>query len=344
MDTISCKLIFFTEAVNDFNQLQHLVQHLNQIRSEYGHTYLDVLEYDTQGIVIKISYPRYYAGHNAFLITARSQCIRVQSYFIRTLQELQYLQFFSQISLLRVDIPFTYIMPYCAFHSYENIFRIFAEIYYRQFPKASPREIRDIRFQKTETIYYTNTRSISNYNSKVMIYDQNANLEEKMESSIYQGILEQFPDLSLRIRLEVSKRIRRQPISIENFSTWDIFGEYFDSYKEYLLKNLLNLQLLEEVYDTQAQQLAQQLSFARENKGFIYEGFLLEHIRDIWDYEILRRSLKYVFSNQNTLENAVTTIRRILRAYEEKNQIMILTVYSEIQKIYACICQYQLLD
>lgn len=61
---------------------------------------------------------------------------------------------------------------------------------------------------------------------------------------------------------------------------------------------------------------------------------MLEYINCILDYEILRRALKESTSNIKTYENAITAVRKLLKGYEEKNNIMILDVYNTIHKIF----------
>ncbi|KDE71257.1 hypothetical protein FUSO6_01455 [Fusobacterium necrophorum DAB] len=331
MDTISFKLEFITEGVNTWEELEQIKRTINSLQSNNGHTYVDVLEANATGIIVKLSYPRYFAGINAYLITSISECQEVQRYFIEQLEMWGIVGYFKGISLLRVDIPFTYFMDEeIFFYCHENVFRIFAWIYHRHFTKSSPKAISEILTKRQETLYYTDSKVIGNYNSRVMVYNQALNIQEKTEDEeIYQGIIEQFPDLSRRIRLEVSKRIKRQSMSLEEFQGENLYAHYFSRYKNYLLENLLNLEDLELYYEETAIAISQKLLLFREEMGsnFTYEAFLLQNIGIIWDYEVIRRALKKIEMNPHTRENPITRIRKILKQWEENNQVLILDIY-----------------
>lgn len=330
MDTISFKLEFITEGVNTWEELEQIKRTINSLQSSNGYTYVDVLEANATGIIVKLSYPRYFAGINAYLVTSISECQEVQRYFIEQLEMWGIDGYFKGITLLRLDIPFTYYMDEGTFFYYhENIFRIFAWIYHRHFQKSSPKAISEILTKRQETLYYTDSKVIGNYYSRVMVYNQALNIQEKTEDeNIYHGIIEQFPDLSRRIRLEVSKRIKRQSMSLEEFQGENLYAHYFFQYKEYLLENLLNLEDLELYYEERAIEVSQNLLNFREDMGkyFTYEAFLLQNIGTIWDYEVIRRALKKIEMNPHTRENAITRIRKILKQWEENNQVLVLNV------------------
>ena len=220
------------------------------------------------------------------------------------------------------------------FCHYQNIFKIFAYIYKKNESNASPKAIQDILSGKQETLYYADTKVIANYNSRIMIYNQDLNISDKYKDT-YQNIIKEFPDLKKRIRIEVSKRIRRKPMGISTFKKFDIFSLYFPRFKRYLLDNLLNIDDLEIFYKKKIEELTNLLVEEKEKKrNFTYEAFLLEYINCILDYEILRRALKESTSNIKTYENAITAVRKLLKGYEEKNNIMILDVYNTIHKIF----------
>jgi len=334
MDTISIRLEFSKKDKIYLADLESAKNHLNSFKSRLGYTYVDVLEYNEERMIIKISYPRFFKGNNAFLITNVSECQEVQKYFVDTLISYRYNKFFSKINLIRVDIPFTYYMKeeeyFC---HYQNIFKIFAYIYKKNEPNASPKAIQDILSGKQETLYYADTKVIANYNSRIMIYNQDLNVYNKMDSNTYKDIIKEFPDLRKRIRIEVSKRIKRDSMFIEEFANFNILGHYFSRFKRYLLDNLINTDNLEIIYEEKVEELTNLLIQEREKKNFTYEAFLLEYINDIWDYEIIRRAVKRATINTKTYENAITRIRKILKKYEERNNIMILDVYDIIYKI-----------
>ena len=57
---------------------------INSLVSPYGYTFCDVLEVSNTGnLIIKISYPRYFFGNNAYLITRRSECFQYKITLLR---------------------------------------------------------------------------------------------------------------------------------------------------------------------------------------------------------------------------------------------------------------------
>ena len=68
-------------------------------------------------------------------------------------------------------------------------------------------------------------------------------------------------------------------------------------------------------------------------KNFNYETFILKNIKNLYDYEIIKKALKISIDNINTRENAITKVRKILKEYEKENKVIILDVYSILDKI-----------
>lgn len=336
MDTISIKLNFIPLKKISIREVEKIKKELNLFKSEFGYRYIDVLEYNLNGYVIKMSYPRYFKGTNAFLITKKSECFKVQEYFIQQLINTGILNFFHNIYLIRVDIPFTYYMKEnFSFHHYKNIFKAFAYIYREQEQNASPKAIQDILTDRQETLYYANTKIIANYNARIMIYNQDLNIQNKAENNEeYNKIVKEFPDLKRRIRIEVSKRIRRNPIKICDFPNFDIIEAYFIKFKNYLLNNLINIEILKYIHLKEAMELEEILLFEKEKRNFTYELFIMKNITKIWDYLILRKAIRASTPKINTQENAITSIRKILKKYEERYEIIILETFDTIYDIH----------
>lgn len=336
MDTISIKLNFSSLLKISIEEMENIKRKLNSLRSEFGYRYIDVLEFNYKGYIIKISYPRYFKDTNAFLITKTSECFEVQEYFIQQLINLGIFEFFSHIELIRVDIPFTYYMKEEeSFYQYKNVFKSFAYIYQEQERNASPKAILDIITENQETLYYANTKVIANYNSRIMIYNQDLNIYNKcQDEELYRKIYEDFPDLKKRIRFEVSKRIQREAIKINDFPTFNIIGNYFPKFKSYLLKKLINPEILYYIRKPEINYLREILLSKRHSRYFTYEAFLLENISHIWDYAIIKSALMTSISNVKTRENATTAIRKILKNYEKRRGIFILNVSCIIDEMY----------
>lgn len=309
---------------------------INSIRSPYGHTYCDFSERTTEKkIILKISYPRFFAGINVFLITNRMECMQVQHEFSLVINN-HPLLYDAKIKLDRVDIPFTFHMnPGYNFNSYRKIYQIFDYVYRKKYAKASPTAITDIKRFKAETMVYSDTPSTRAYNSKIMIYDQYKNISTKTkDESNFCEIDAKYDDLSRRMRIEVSKRIVRKEMPLEGFRQFDIFAEYFGQYKKYILEKILDLYEVENFYNEKSQELANKLTIYRDEVPFFnYENFIYKEIEHIYDYEIIRRALKLCIENQKTREKAITTIRKVLFNYQLNENIIVMETFNTILSI-----------
>lgn len=335
MDTISVKLtINYNREVNitDVNRIR---DYINNLRSPFGTTYCDFLEMNKEReVIIKISYPRFHYGNNSYLVRDSELCRAVNRHFCDSITYENFYYNVVGVSLIRVDIPFTYIMKdsYCFWH-YENIYMVFAMVYTNKNKNSNPKMISTILDKQVETLNYSDTKVVGNYNSKIMVYDQYKNLRDKLEEFQLNRTLEHFPDLTQRIRLEVSKRISRIPFKLHDFSNYDIYGEYYPKFKKYLLENFLDSDIIEKFYNEKALQLAEALRVGRVNSNFKYEVFILNNIHKIFDYEVIRRALNLAIDNIKTREGAITSVRKILSDYQVSNDVIVMETHKYLKDI-----------
>ena len=347
MDTIEISLAMNSNLGMDL--VKSFINEVNGLRSPYGYTFCDVLEVSKIGnAIIKISYPRYFFGNNAYLINSKSACFEVQKYFAENIMENEYWkQNIGELRLLRVDIPFTYIMESNEeFNSYRNIFFIFAYVYDIMKHGARAKAYLDMLEEKYETLTYSDNGKVGkSSNDRLMIYNQWENLQNKLPEDVLEETVKTYPDLFNRIRLEVSKRIKlRKGFDSLEFTNFDILGDYFVKYKNYILQNVLNFQIIDELYNQWSIELSQELIKQRAERKINYEVFILQNISNIYDYEILRRTLGMVIENGKTRESAVTKVRRILNNEQSRNNIIVMDTYAVLLKIRNVINNYQLCD
>lgn len=344
MDTIEVRVDLHFSI--DIDELDTLKKDFITLQSPFGYRYCDVLEEARgrdRGLILKISYPRYYYGNNAYLITSISECLKVQEHFVKSIQK--FVKFIQEdttvrrlvlgIKLTRVDIPFTYYMEKgVEFNSYLNIYKIFASVYTVRKRNARAKGYLDLLDDKYETVIYSdNGKTDKSSNNRLMIYNQELNLRNKLNEEEFEKISQDYPDLISRMRLEVAKRIRRKTFSLDEFKNFDILSEYFQQYKNYILDNILNKKDIEKIYNEKAEEIAKILADERERRSFTYENFIYRNFHTIGDYEILRRAVKIAIPNDKTRENAITTIRKILREYESLTKIKVMDNYSTITKM-----------
>lgn len=155
---------------------------INNLRSTQGYTYCDVLERTPDSnLIVKISYPRFFRGNNAFIIDSREQCLDAQKSFAEYIYQ-NWGDIIDSISLTRVDIPFTYYMrENMDFNSYCKIYKIFAYTYTKKKNKARSKKYVDTLTEEVETVIYSDTgRTNRDYNNRLMIYNQYENLKSKL--------------------------------------------------------------------------------------------------------------------------------------------------------------------
>lgn len=348
MDTIEIRLNLKKGLEFDtINQLRTVITSLTSKKG--GYRYCDVLEISPKGnLIVKISYPRYFAGTNAYLVGSRNDCIKVQTDFINSIfSDVYWASIIEDITLTRVDIPFTYYMnPNESFASYRNIFYIFAFVYARKKENARTKAYMDLQNRNFETLIYSPNGCVGKgANNKLEVYNQALNLRNKLEDEAWYNVVNTYEDLPTRIRMEVSKRIRRRKnFSPNEFATFDILGTYFEEYKRYVLDNVLDFNVIDKLYNNWAYGLSLKLSEARKIKGFNYGKFFYQNEPIIYDYEIVRRALGIGIDNINTRENAITRVRQVLIQYENTHNIILMDVYGTLKKIEAQIKTTYLLD
>ena len=345
MDTIQISIILKEEKSNEvkLKDLENAAKYISEIKSEYGYGYCSDVKVSRDGnLIVKISYPRFFAGINAYLISNSMECLQVHWHFCLSINEHPLIRG-ALIKLTRVDVPFTFMMdPNNSFSSYRKIYQVLDYVYRKKNKKANPKAYTNVSEYKPETIIYADTPTLSKYNKKIMIYDQFNNLKSKTDDEKrFYNLNVEYEGLSRRMRIEVSKKINRDGFSIFEFSQYDIFKEYSKKYRKYLLENLFDLKIVDEFYENKAEELAKKLlSYREETSNFTYETFIYKEIEHIHDYEIIRRALKMCINNLKTREKAVTAIRKVLRTYQFKKSIIVMDTYETIKKMREQVINY----
>lgn len=341
MDTISLNIGIIGN--NGFN-LEDLAKGVNNIHSPYGYTYCDFIKLNSNyEFNIKVSYPRFFKGINAFLLENPLLCKQVNLHLVSSLKEI--LSTFNytirDISLIRVDVPFTYYMKdNLDFDKYFNVFRILSHVYYntRISTTISPnvKGIIDMLSTNIETVTFTSARG-SGGNKEITIYNQYLNIERKTSSpSQFEEYMDLYPNLKKRIRIEVSKRINRGNFSPDGFAYFDILGTYGEQCKDFLLKYLFNKKQLEIVHNLFYQDLDNSFKRYIFTYGRInYINWLHMNKELLIDYDVIRAVLVNNIPNYKTLESAITTVRK------ELSNLTLLNVFFVIEDIKKTITDYK---
>ena len=345
MDTIQIAIILNEEKLVKLSTIdtKNIMRYINGITSEYGYRYCDFYKISNVGnFIVKISYPRFFDGINAYLITNSIECDQVHWNFSMNMSK-HPLLCDAQIELNRVDIPFTFMMGQnYDFHSYRKVYQVLDYVYRKKNIKSNPKAYTNVAEYKPETIIYADTPTRAKYNKKGMWYGQYKKLKGKRggKERLYE-LEAKYDELSKRMRIEVSKRINRKAFSIDEFSQFNIFKEYSVKYKEYILDNLFDLNEVNEFYEKSAMEIATRLLvYRKEATNFNYENFIYREIQHIYDYEIIRRALKICIENVKTREKAVTAIKKVLMNYQLNENIIVMETYITIKEMREAIFRY----
>lgn len=332
MDTISLNIYMTAaELSNHPIDLSRLQKQINDIISPHGYTYCDFLGMKSSAhFQIKVSYPRFFRGINAYLVYTAQECLAVQRNLIEQLAQILYIfgYVIDRVELLRVDIPFTY---YAAndfdFTRYQSVFTVLAHSYYlgrsKKKVQADTKGIIDMLSFKLETVNLSTHRS-SGGNQEICIYNQYRNIETKtINPELWNQYLIQYPDLKRRVRIEVKKRIKRKKFTSLEFMNFNILLEYGEKHKQFLLKTLFSKKNLEEIKKLYYQKLQESyLQYQGSHTKMNYITWIYIARENIIDYGILRQVLKENINNPKTLESAITKIRKELIVLNEQNIVM----------------------
>lgn len=304
---------------------------------------------ENNSLTVILSYPRYFYFTNAYLISRNEECLEVNNNFITYLKEciilntgrdyINYLIYFEnniEITLTRVDTPFTYFMETGEnFYSYKNIYKILSSIYIYNNSKCNPKSYNELMNNKIETLIFTDTSNIGAFNSKITIYNQFNKMFAYYQnnSNMFKQIIKDYPDLQNRIRIEVSKKIRRKSFSPEEFRVFPVF-EYVYKFVDYALENMFNINILEQIIFQQKEKLKILLLQEKILPNFNYESFIYRNLEEIWDYDILRQATMESLVNINSGYHACSRIKFILECIQQNKGIIFFGV---IKKIYSMI-------
>lgn len=317
--------------------------------------YYDLLkESDGRSLSIRLSYPRFFDNTNAYLITTKEECLEVNKAFIEEIRKFIYfeevgvgvrsngevlLKWFEAnvvIKIKRVDVAFTHILEKDdSFNGYKNLYQLLNNIYMKMNPSSIPKNISVIGNNEVETLMFTDTQNVGAYNRKIVIYNQHRKFCDYCSKNPLQlhSILQKYPDLPRRVRIEASKRIRRKPFEVLDFMEFDIFNAYVQQFADDTLNNLFNKELFDSVFQGRIEWLKETIKKEREYPNFNYQAFIYRFIDEIWDYELIRKAIMETTDNLNSAYQACSTIREILKIYEKTTGIKFFNMKETFEKI-----------
>lgn len=309
MDTISIKI----KSESKFTD--------KEIKSVEQHKFLKVTRAKRNSdkvIILKISYPKFMDESNAYLVMDSNIPYKCNYKIYEILNRLRPNEEL-EIKILRVDIPFTYYMPKgMKFAGYKHIFHKMAQIFSENNDKFLAKSINEFTEDKIETLTFANSTILKNCNSKIVIYNQDKRFKDS-HSYNYKSILKNHPDLPRRIRIEVSKRINRDSMTLDEFVSFDIFNEYKDDYLDFLFKNLFDAKLSKKG-NLEFGDLLESIRINESKKWLKYlENYTNKRllIAEKYNYkftlEDLKIALKNFYSNPSSYDTAFHRIKKYVK-------------------------------
>lgn len=323
MDSINIKLYLKnpTGECIEFKYFNNLKEKLELMR------YCDInVKKDYEIINCKLSFPRVFSETNAYLITKKRECKKVIRTFINDILngDFGYTKWIEEnlrIRLTRVDVAVTYIMEEDEeFNDYSNIFSLFEE--------CSRNKVK--RFmcnRKVETILIYDGKDRKGSNQKISIYNQAKKFED-LYPKLFPTLLDKFPNLKRRIRIELSQRVNRKEMSISDFRKIDFYDTYVRTYVKKINKILFDEEQIESTWNNQIKLLK---SILRKSSEKNISNFIYENIDDIWDYKMLRQILPK--TNLHTFYKKCRTGRDILKEIQKKKGVRYFNILRKIDKM-----------
>lgn len=297
-------------------------------------------------ITLRLSYPRVFDRTNAYLIKTSEECQKVHQKLINDIltfdasfEEAEILKEwfikYVTISIDRIDIPFTYYVPFTeTFNSYSNIYNLMVEV----FEAKKKTKVKDIGVTidgERETYTFPDKENIKNSYRGIVIYNQAKKFKDLYgkKKKYYDDIVNKYPDLKYRIRIEVSRKVGLNGKSLEEFSEFKIYEEYVVQFARYTLENLFDESVLRDVCYNKAEELAELLKKSREMKNLNYRGFIYSNKDKIYDYTILRDAIFRTTKNSNTKYSASHDAKEILKELEKETGVIYIDTKSRMRKI-----------
>lgn len=331
MDTVSVT-VRFDNAIS--------IEEVNFLESYNFIKYIGVGRANYNCARFKISYPKFVGRNNATLVHNGNIVLSCNLAFVNAIRSIRPNDNIT-IKINRIDIPYTiYMNEGETFDSYKGVFYTMASVYDIKHPNASAiRSINNFLTDTIETVILADTTNVSDYNNKVTIYNQYKRFMDTHQADLNRTLVE-HPDLPNRIRIEVSKKINRLPVSLEEFAEMDLYGQYNNDFLDYAINNMFDQACLNTYNDRLINKWVNIFN-NMGNKSYRTLGWMCLEVGD--NYEAIREGLRLTRPNQNTLENAVTRMRATIGEVESTRGYKIMDVGDQVGRILFNLNRYKIL-
>lgn len=279
------------------------------------------MERDKNTYTFSLSFPRFFDREtNAYLIKKQWEVDLVIQRFTEYI-EIELGNKIVSAIVTRIDYPFTFYMEdERNYNSYRSLFDILG----RASKIVTIKNIEEMRENKKETHIFCSSSDSTKRVDKIITYNQLKKIKDKY-SKLYKIILERYPDLDRRMRIEVSIKAEK---SLYKLKLKKIKTKAY----EYIIENLFNENLIDDFLRKEVLRLTESLQKERINNKKVYaSGFI--HKEKPVSYECLRKAINTVYLSPSSKEHFITKSRISLREMESKEQVIYFSMKNEIKKL-----------
>lgn len=321
MDTISVTLAFNRQLTE------------NEIKKIDKHRFIEhmfISKANLSNHVFKISYPKFKGENNCVLIHDSEIILECNKAFGDIIKEVRPKDNIS-IRINRIDIPYTFYMENGEkFNDYKNIFYYMAYSFnYKNQKKAKNIAISDFLKEQVETILLSDSGKVKCGNYSIMIYNQYKKYLDVYSNGVGR-IRKEHSDLPLRIRIEISKKINMNCMSLEKFMKLDLYALYNNNFIDFALEYLFNKDAINKLNMKRYKIWIK--AFGKVTSENNYKYIIQSNLKLGDNYKVLRNALG-VCKTGKTLEGAVTSIRKELKKYEIEKRFIIFDVDKKLELI-----------
>lgn len=293
-------------------------------------------------LIIKLSYPKFKGTTNATLVHDSETVLACNNEFVRVIRSIRPTGNIT-MKLNRIDIPFTvYMKKNKSFDDYIGVFHTMGYIHTNKNINRKVIGISDFIRNQLETLTFTDTLNLKDYNYKIVIYNQYKRFKNTYTEN-FNSLVNEFPDLNRRIRIEVSKKINRASFKLEEFKYMDLYSEYCNSFIEYILNNLYDEQKFIELRKANINRWVDLLNGYSMGTGKSYLNFYMMCITKGDSKDDIKQALEIYYGGKNkSYEGAVTKLNKCISFYEEHRSFMVSDVFNEYFRIKQDLLKYKI--
>lgn len=369
MNKILVKLVIDERIEEKELACRNVYCNLSSFKGKYGRNYVRSFDYDKSGVILEISFSRYFNKDELFRIEKHEQAMEVQKTFLKQFKECGYDKVFYGFKILYVDLFFDIpLFKNYTFNQYANTFNLIEKVYQKNMDTEviaksvnlsrndsmtefimsdkhvlfiddwgdfcgmywPPYELNDFSIGKFYQ-YYGYDIKLHFYNLK--LYMQFKYKRGKNAELNFNDILEKYPYLNNTFRLSICKKCADDKIyNFEMLNIFNIYESFLYKYKRYLLDKVFDDVSLKAVLDENKKCIIDKLNS--------YKGrhciFIWDNINDLYDYKTVREALVETTKTKKNLEYKIGIYREKFAEIEKDRNCTIF----DTQKIFLDIRNY----